>query len=622
MRKIFQKIFIILVIGVFIFGISSADASPKFEASIERDEVSVGNPVYMYLSFLGDNNVSRPEISQVEGVRIQYIGPSSKTKITNGNVSKSITHTYLIIPMNEGEYKLGPYEIAFEGVVYKSNILKLKAGSVPKNVQGLTGLTSAQNQLNKSSPSITTNNSISSENLGDRVFLVMETNKEKIFLNEDISLTIKLYVTKSGLKDIEYPRYLHEGFSTSPFGEPEKRREIIRGITYDVLVFKQDLYGIKEGKYSVGPAILTCKVVVPRQTARKRLSYFDIDIDAFFGGNFGQDIYPVELKSNEIEINVLPFPDANKPENFQGAVGDYVMKAYIDKKKIKVGDPVVLHMEITGIGDLDTVNVPNFEKEEDLKTYDPEVVKEKNKKIFEQIFIPKAMGVAEIPEVSFTFFNPKKEKYETLKSGPFPIEVIESSEGLGSVQVFSLPQVKENFYPEEKFGKDIVYMKESIGKERKGYRFLYKNPLFLFLNAICFFLFVIFRNFYNKKDRMIRDHGYAKFIKAPRQAQKGLKEAKRLLDKGDKVSFCDAVFKTLQDYLANRLDIPKGNVSIEEVRSRIGNSNFDKEKEKILEDIFQKCEIVRYALGDTEIDGKEMLSNVKKVILYMEKIKI
>jgi len=103
MRKIFRKIFILLlVVGGVILGVSYADASPKFEASIERDEVSVGNPVYMYLSFFGDNNVSRPDIPQVEGLKIQYIGPSSKTKIINGNVSKSITHTYLVIPMSEG----------------------------------------------------------------------------------------------------------------------------------------------------------------------------------------------------------------------------------------------------------------------------------------------------------------------------------------------------------------------------------------------------------------------------------------------------------------------------------------------------------------------------------------
>jgi len=63
-------------------------------------------------------------------------------------------------------------------------MLKLKAGSVPKIVQGLTGPTSAQNKMNQSIPSKTTNNSISSENFGDRVFLVMETNKEKYFLTK------------------------------------------------------------------------------------------------------------------------------------------------------------------------------------------------------------------------------------------------------------------------------------------------------------------------------------------------------------------------------------------------------------------------------------------------------
>jgi hypothetical protein len=612
-----KKIYILIFIVVFfiVSGITWAQEE-RFEATLEMNRASAGNPLYLYLTFYGSRDVSRPEISSIEGLRIKYVGPSTKMTVVNGKVSRSITHMYLVIPLKSGKFDIGPFSVEYRGRIYNADAVTLTISDLPSRPPQ-PGPSAVPSPPVRGVPE-------EAPYVGDRIFLTMEVNKDQVYINESVFATIKVYVNEVGLKDIEYPAYSHEGFSAGEFFEPERSRETVHGAGYDVLVFRQHLFAIKEGDYVIGPAKLRCKMIVRKRTSR-RASLFGSSIfdDDFFSSRFGQNIYPIELESKDIPISILPFPVKGRPPDFQGTVGDFDMDVSVHPAKVKVGDPITLRMVISGRGNLDTVTVPRLDLTEKFKTYEPQVTKKGGKKIYEQILIPKTDEAKEIPEVSFSFFNPSSKEYETIRKGPFPVEVVEQPASERAVKMVSMPGVEQMFYPEEKIGKDIIHIKENMGKLHHKGQFLYRNWLFWFGQFIPLALFSVFYIGHKRKERIQKDESYARFLRAPRKARNGLARAKSYLARDDILPFYDVVFKTLQEYLGDRFNLPRGSVTGQVIEDRLHLVGCDEKIMEMLREVFFRCEVARYASsvpGGPE--ARETLEKVRKVIAHLEKVKL
>ena len=181
------------------------------EATLERNRVSIGNPLYLHVTFSGAQNVNRPEFPEVDGLKIRYVGPSTKMSIVNGRVTQSISHAYLIIPNNDGTFKIGPFSVIHSGHRYAADPVTLVVTSRPS--RAAVSSTPAASGGGSTAPSY--RRGISAEKYaGDRVFLEIETSKRRVYVNETLPVEITLYSDNIGIKNIEYPNYSHEGFSS------------------------------------------------------------------------------------------------------------------------------------------------------------------------------------------------------------------------------------------------------------------------------------------------------------------------------------------------------------------------------------------------------------------------
>ncbi len=615
-----KKILVTLALLTSFFAAHAAGEDVRFEAALESNRVSIGNPIYMYLTLYGEKDVNVPEMPPINGLQIKYVGPFTKISVVNGRVSQSVKYTYLVIPRKEGEYKIGPFFVETRGEVYKAEAVELSVSRMPQRPATVSGPVSSA----VSSANSRTMSAQQTQYGGNRIFLVMDVEKNRLYINEVVPVTIKVYVDALGLKDIEYPTYSHEGFSVDEFSEPERTQEVRRGARYDVLVFRQNLFGIKEGDYVIGPAHLRCKMVVkraiPGQSAISSRSVFD---DDFFKRRFGSDVYPVELEADAVPITVLPFPEEGRPSGFQGAVGSFGLEVSVEPVKAKVGDPITLRMTVSGSGSLDTVTAPLFKPTDDIKTYEPRATKKGNRKIYEQVIIPKTDKVTEIPEVSFTFFNPVTERYMTVQKGPFPVEVVKQPESEQMVKMVSMPGVEQIFYPQEEIGSDIIHIKENAGRLCPEGPFLCQKPLFWAGQFMLLALAMGFYGIYKRRERILTDKGYARFLKAPRKARAGMARARACLGHDNVLLFYDAVFKTLQEYLGNRFNLPKGSVTGQIIENRLKPAGCDERILEMLRSVFSGCEMARYApLTPGKHEEVEMLEKVKKIIDYLEKTRL
>ncbi len=595
--KIYELAILFLASGILlVVQPSIADAKEMdFKVSLERNVIALGRSVQLSLTFQGTQDIPRPELPEIDGFQLRYLGPSTRMSIVNGRMSSSIIHMYTLIPLKTGKFSIGPFSFDYKGDTYTSNTLNLEVVDRPVSSREPVGGSQAEGV-----------------EPGDRVFLEMTAGKNRVYMNEVVPLTIKLYVSSLSVRDIQYPVFEHEGFLAEEFEKPKQYQEQRGGRIYEIIEFNTKLFGTRPGEFSLGYAELKANLLIKKQR-RRHSSLFD----NFFGG---YETSPIELKSDALSLKVLPFPENGKPEDFSGAVGDFDLSVEVLPEEVKQGDPVTVRMVVSGNGNFNTVTSPRLKYEEDFKVYDPQVTQQGNRKVFEQILIPLSDSIREIPAVSFSFFDPGKERYRTLSKSPILIAVkkrekeeITFVEGLQAV---------EKILSKEKLGRDIIYIKESPGRLKKRGDYLYKNPAFIIIQFVPVILFISAMIIQRRRERLRTDIVYARRLSAPRKATKGIRKAEGYLKNSKSEEFYGSVYKTLQEYIGDRYHIPAGGITSDIVDTSLMDKSIDKGILVKLKSVFKECDLARYASsGLVKADMEKTLKDLREIINYMEKHK-
>jgi len=168
------------------------------------------------------------------------------------------------------------------------------------------------------------------------------------------------------------------------------------------------------GELTLGPAQVGCNLLL-RKSQKRRFSNDDFFGSDIFSGFFGgYERYALNLESPDIKITVIDLPNQNIPSGFEGALGNYNFYLVAEPREVKVGDPITLKMIIKGQGNLKTVKSPKLNFGDNFKIYQPQVNHTEDRRMIEQVVIPKSETVVEIPEVNFSFFNPETGSYKTI----------------------------------------------------------------------------------------------------------------------------------------------------------------------------------------------------------------
>lgn len=578
----------------------------SFEAAVDRNKVSLGSSFQLSLSFSNAQDMPAPELPSMDGFQSRYLGPSTMMSIVNGKVSGSITHNYLLLPTKTGTFKIGPFKFEHNGDKYASNQLSVEVfqGQIQNTAQ----------PENQPEPQI--------NDLNDRVFVTMQAKKYKAYLNESILLTIKLYVNRLGIRDIQYPEFNHEGFSMGAFEKPNQYQEVHNGVNFDVIEFNTSIFGLRPGEFKLGPAHIKCNLIMRKQATRRSpftsQGVFDADMfDDFFGR---YETYPLDLKSGDIVFTVLALPEENKPVNFSGAMGNFSFEATAAPLEVKLGDPITLKMVVSGEGNFNTVGVPRFKSEKGFKIYEPQIKQEANEKRFEQIIMPMSEEAKEIPVLSFDFFDVGSGQYKTVNRGPFPIIITKPEKEEESKVVENKQFSPATLVREEKLGRDIIYIKDNPGRMKKKNEYLYNNKIFLGLQVIPLLLYLIMVLIYARKQRLKTDIRYARGLLAPRKAQAGIRQARKYLDKAEGRKFCDILFLTLQEYLGDKFHLSSKGITISVIDEHLRKEGVAEEVLVKLREIFKECDIVRYASSQLSRENmRDSLTKLEEVIDYLQR---
>lgn len=515
----------------------------SFTTSLQNTTVELGQSTILSLQFQELQVPSAPQLPPLQDITVRYIGPMSQQSFVNGKRSSSITHRYQLTPRKQGELTLPAFSIALGGQDYSSQPLKLTVAA-PNTMtapEGEAGL----------------------------LFLKLITPTNEIVLGETFPFEIRLFFA-ANLRETSNPKLELDGFILGKTAQPEQGHTLIGGKQYGTVAWRMSATAAKAGSLPFGPAEMEMMAVFPG--AQSRGGFSDL-----FGMLTEQR--RVSLRSATNVIRVVPPPVNGRPANFAGAVGKFRLITSISPTNIAVGDPITLHAQIAGRGNFDQISMPVVASTNGLRIYDSQSEVQttddlglEGVKSFDQVVILEQAGLAEFPEIQFSYFDPESKSYVTLRHAPTPITVRPGASL--SLSTTLLPgsngePASPAPLPIPVAAKDelqhIVYTLGTPLNQRPWIR----RPGVLAALAFPLPAYALFAVWHRRRQEQIRDPRRQRRITAAQTIATGLSSLTRHAAGGDSVRFFETLGVVLREKIGLTLDIPAAAITEEIVDSRL-----------------------------------------------------
>src|ERR1019366_2169236 len=86
-----------------------------FTASLDRDTIALGESATLSLTFEDGSPRNVPMPSNVAGLQIAYVGPSSQFSYINGETKSTVTYNFTLTPRQAGDFAIPPLGAAAGG---------------------------------------------------------------------------------------------------------------------------------------------------------------------------------------------------------------------------------------------------------------------------------------------------------------------------------------------------------------------------------------------------------------------------------------------------------------------------------------------------------------------------
>lgn len=592
-----QLLILLMFIGIDLF-------AQKFYATVNENRIADNERLQVTFTFEGKDvnklkNFSPPSFKDF---RI-FSGPNQSTsmQIINGVVSASLSYSYLLLPNTTGTFSIGSASINYDGENFKTD---------PISVSVVKGSAKPKEESTQSVPDA---------EIAQNLFIRTIVDRNRAYLGEQITVTYKLYTRLNIAAQMSISRLpQYQGFWAEEIETSQNisfNTEVIDGKQFSVGILKRAaLFPTQTGKLEVTPFEL--KVPVRIQKKRNPNNVWD----DFFGDPFGRgETIEYLAKSNTARIEVLPLPENGKPESFKGAVGTFDFNVFLDKTETVTNEPVSIKMRISGRGNIKLLEMPSFDLPTGFEKYDPKVNDQINRsgtisgiKESEFLFVPRIAGTREIKPIEFSYFDPAKKSYITLKSQPLKINIKQGTETYS-------PDFagKENI---KQLGDDIRFIKTSYSDITKSKGLMIYSPLFWTTVAVPFFTLIGLIGWKKRQDKLSGNIQLLKYQKAQKVARSRFKLAKKLMEERKTEEFYSELSLALFGYLEDKLHMPKADFTIETAQSQLLKRGVNEELVARVKTSAEKSEFVRFAPGSKEKESMQnMYDEFSSIIIEIEK---
>ena len=511
---------------------------------------------------------------------------SSSTSIINGvrTSSKTLTFTCILRPQREGTFTIPAATITVDGKQMASKELTVKV--LPADQQG------AQQSGSQKSRGVSSS-SQTGQISNDDLFIRATVNKKKVYEQEAVLLTYKIYTTVN-LTNVSGKMPDLKGFHTQEMDMPKGNREFelehYNGRNYRTIVWSQYvLFPQQSGQLEI-PSITF------EGTVAQRVQSYD-PFDAFFNGGSSYVNVQKSIHTPKLTIDVSPLP-SGKPASYYGGVGSFNISSSISTTELKENEAVTLKLVISGTGNMKLIKTPEVKFPSDFEVYDPKVDNKftlkagglSGNKVIEYLAIPRHGGKYTIPSVEFSYFDVKSGAYKTLTTPEYTLNVAKGTSTSSSAPMGYVSKEELRL-----LGQDIRYIHLGDAKFQPKGKHFYGTTGYWLCFIIPFVAFAVLIIVYRKQVAESANMAKVKTKKANKVANRRLKIAKQKMQQNDKAVFYDEVLKALWGYLSDKLNMPVSELSKDNIASKLADCQVPGTLIEEYIALINECEFARYA---------------------------
>ena len=581
----------ILLLTFLLIIATQVGAQVTFQAKVSKNRLGINER--LKVSFEMNKNGDNFTPPRFDGFRVVG-GPNQSTSNTwiNGKRTFSRSFTYFLNPTRKGKLQIGQATVKIDGEVYKTSPVAVEVTEAVKkpNQAGNADYIADQN-----------------------VHLVAEISNANPYLNEAFTVVYKLYYTSeigiSNVNEIESPGYGDFWSHLIPIKKLEMKQGTYKGSTYNYVTWRKAvLYPQKTGELILEPLTLNITVQVP---SNRR------DI----WGNLINRQVPKVITAGKRTIKVKQLPNEGKPEGFTGAVGNFDLNFSLNKEVLKASESFQATVKVSGRGNLKLFNLPKINVPAALEVYEPEHTEKIKTNLLGMqgsiqdtyTIVPEFQGNYPIPSVAFSYFDPNKKRYVTLKSEEQMVNVIEgpvagSSSNQQAVSNLLRPKLNEDQF-------NFIALETELLPINSGPTFFGSRNFYLAL-LLPFFLLLLIAVWLKTKVGRTTDSMTIRQKVANRLARKYLSSAKKAL--GKKEEFYNALERALHNYLKAKLHIVTAEFSKARIISLLQEKKVDADVVKGFVGMLEDCEAARYA-PTTAVRMQEDFDKASQLISKMDK---
>lgn len=582
-------------------GTSSLHAqAPGVVLKIGTAVLEVGEVVDVRVVCTNTGRPGVPEAVVPEGLELKLLNPTpsfnSRTRIINGRRSSQTTYTFQmqLAAMKAGIYTLGPITVKGDKRQYQTKPVRI----VVRDAQ------------------------IVSIPRGDSfVYTEMNVSPQSMYVTESYRATLTIGIRKVEIGgrnyDLNLLRDVLDGrssqlsvFADGTASQSEAWLTDSAGIRHRYAIFRvtKQLRAEAVGDLRVGPIFL--KLNYP--TALRR---------GFFGRYEITRRRRETARADAIIIQVKAPPMEGRPNDYTGAIGRYSMKVSAKPTRVEQGQPITLAMAIRG-NPLDGIAGPNL-------TANPKLISrfdfsgdellgdiEAGAKVFRSAIFPKQTGEQTVPALSWSFFDPRRERYVTLTSDPIEITVEQAAAGSTPLTANDTPKPKNqhttltllqggispNFT-----NPDLVLADRSFVLSLPWLTSLVAAPVFWALLTLTS----------RHRARLRGDVNFARRRKAYRRADLRINHALRNAEAG---SALHGMAEALTGYVADRYGLGTGALTPADVRCLLADNGLDDTLTGEITDFLEVCDAAKYTpIGDQALPPQQAAGRVRRWIKQIER---
>ncbi|MBN2279021.1 MAG: protein BatD [Candidatus Marinimicrobia bacterium] len=599
-----KKLRIQFLLAVFLMTTLGFADDITINATVNSTNITLNDILSYTVEIDGTNKIKH--LPEPQGSNFLIVnGPfqSSNFQFINGKMSAKISYTWQLQPQAEGELIINGFSVQYEKKKYSADRIVVK-------VEKARYSSGSQNNSGKQNQSDQAENSTEG-----RIFIDAIPSKKSVYLGEQVIVEYKLIynmqITNYGTEKLPEAK----GFWVEELDEiknPQSSKIVIDGNEYYAATIKRiALFPTQSGTLTLDPMITQCEVVLPKARRRSSSPFDSFFDDSFFGNSVFDRTAVKRVVSSPLSIDVKPLPAYQDPSVLPPVMENVQVSGNIDTTEILRDKALTLKYYVTGYGNINAVDFPKPELPDYVEVFPPKVnkVNEKKMKIkgsatYEYVIIPHQAGTLTIPPVDFTYYDPQKNKYQTLRSKKFDVMVKEDknlvsySTGLSKEEVRMLDQ-------------DIRYILKGRVQWRRIDTHFYQNNSFILINIISFLLVAVALVVKTHQKTIGSNPVLTRKSKALKKAQERLGKAMEQ-ESGHSPEILDSVLK---GFISDRLNLPEAGLSPLNIREVLSRKKVD---ENLVHDTFiflENMELYKYSPGATGNLNEQVLADTCKNLL-------